>query len=73
MDRIAVERAFALAKHSYGLGLITAKMDLTTRNAIAMSILAMNIDRMAARYLLRILEVLTSRFYIINTEQKLET
>jgi hypothetical protein len=48
-DRIAVERAFALAKHSYGLGLITAKLDETTRNAIAMSVLAMNIDRILAK------------------------
>ena len=48
-DRIAVERAFALAKHSYGLGLITARLDATTRNAIAMSVLAMNVDRIVAR------------------------
>ena len=48
-DRIAVERAFALAKHSYGLGLVTAKLDETTRNAIAMSVLAMNIDRILAK------------------------
>ena len=47
-DRIAVERAFALAKHSYGLGLITARLDATTRNAIAMSILAGNVNRIAA-------------------------
>ena len=48
-DRIAVERAFALAKHSYGLGLITARLDATTRNAIAMSVLAMNVDRITAK------------------------
>ena len=48
-DRIAVERAFALAKHSYGLGLITARLDATTKNAIAMSVLAMNVDRIVAR------------------------
>ena len=48
-DRIAVERAFALAKHSYGLGLITARLDATTRNAIAMSVLAMNVDRIVAK------------------------
>ena len=48
-DRIAVESAFAPAKHSYGLGLITAKLDETTRNAIAMSVLAMNIDRILAK------------------------
>ena len=48
-DRIAVERAFALAKHSYGLGLVTARLDETTRNTIAMSVLAMNIDRILAK------------------------
>ncbi len=35
-DRIAVERAFALTKHSCRLGLIIAKLGETTRNAIAM-------------------------------------
>ncbi len=48
-DRITVERAFALAKHSYGLGLVTARLDETTRNTIAMSVLAMNIDRILAK------------------------
>ena len=33
-DRIAVERAFALAKQKYGLGLITSRLDETTRNGI---------------------------------------
>lgn len=31
-DRIAVERAFALAKQKYGLGLITSRLDETTRS-----------------------------------------
>lgn len=44
--RIMVERAFALAKH---IGLITAKLDETTRNAMAMSVLGMNIDRIFAK------------------------
>ena len=48
-NRMAVERAFALAKHSYGLGLVTARLDVTTRNMIAMSVLAMNIDRILAK------------------------
>ena len=46
-DRIAVERAFALSKHSYGLGKIMTKIDLTTRSSIMLSIIAMNIDRIA--------------------------
>ena len=51
-DKIAVESAFGLSKHSYGLGLITAKLDETTRNAIAMPVLAMNIDRILAKRML---------------------
>ena len=39
----------ALAKHSYGLGLVTARLDETTKNTIAMSVLAMNIDRILAK------------------------
>ena len=35
-DRIEVERAFSLAKRRYGLGLITAKLDTTTRSSIAL-------------------------------------
>ena len=37
-DRIAVERAFDLAKHSYGLGLVVTKRGETTRSSIALSI-----------------------------------
>lgn len=47
-DRIAVERAFALAKHSYGLGLVVTKRGETTRSSIALSILAMNLSRIIA-------------------------
>ena len=50
-DRIAVERAFALAKHSYGLGLVVTKLDETTRSSIALSVLAMNVDRIMATFL----------------------
>lgn len=51
-DRVAVERAFALAKHKYGLGLVTSKLDVTTRSSIALSVIAMNVDRIC-RFLLR--------------------
>ena len=47
-DRIAVERAFALAKHSYGLGLVVTKRGETTRSSIALYILAMNLSRIIA-------------------------
>ena len=52
-DRIAVERAFALAKQKYGLGLITSRLDETTRSSIALSVIAMNVDRIC-RFLLRL-------------------
>lgn len=45
-DRIEVERAFSLAKRKYGLGLLTTKLDTTTRSAIALSIIAMNVNRL---------------------------
>lgn len=45
-DRIEVERAISLAKRRYGLGLITSKLDTTTRSSIALSIIAMNVNRL---------------------------
>lgn len=54
-DRIEVERGFSLAKRCFGLGLITTKLDITTRSSIALSILAMNISNMARAVLLAIL------------------
>lgn len=44
-DRVAVEWAFALAKSKYGLGLITSKLNQTTRSSIVLSVVAMNVDR----------------------------
>ena len=46
VDRIEVERSFSLAKRSFGLGLIVTKLEETTKSSIAMSILAMNVDRL---------------------------
>lgn len=50
-DRIEVERRFAVAKHSYGLGLVVTKLESTSRSSIALSILAMNISKLAACFL----------------------
>ena len=44
-DRIAVERAFALAKQKYGIGLATSRLDETTRSSIVLSVIAMYVDR----------------------------
>lgn len=55
VDRIEVERSFSLAKRCFGLGLIRTKLDTTTRSSIALSILAMNVDRLAAYYFAELL------------------
>ncbi len=47
VDRIEVERDFSLAKRCFGLGLIRTKLDTTTRSSIALSVIAMNVDRLA--------------------------
>ena len=38
-DRIEVERGFSLAKRCFGMGLITTKLDITTRSSIALSMI----------------------------------
>ena len=53
-DRIEVERGFSLAKRCFGMGLITTKLDITTRSSIALSILAMNLSNLARAFLLAI-------------------
>ena len=59
-DRIEVERAFSLAKRRYGLGLITAKLDTTTRSSIALSIIAMNVNRLTV---VSFAQILVSLFF----------
>ena len=50
-DRIEVERKFSLAKRKFGLGLLLTKREDTTKTSIVLSIIAMNIDRLAAMLL----------------------
>lgn len=61
-DRIEVERAFSLAKRRYGLGLITAKLDTTTRGSIVISIIAMNVNRLTVVSFAQILLSVFSRY-----------
>ena len=61
-DRIEVERGFSLAKRNFGLGLITTKLDITTRSSIALSILAINVNRQVGLYLLCMTIVLISMY-----------
>ena len=54
-DRIEVERKFSLAKRKFDLGLLLTKREDTTKASIALSVIAMNTDRLAAM-LLRLLK-----------------
>lgn len=72
-ERVEIERAFSLAKRCYGLGKIMTKLDTTTRGSIALSILAMNVDRLASLSLFGFLISLFSRykqhgFMLIHTQ-----
>ena len=62
-DRVEVERSFSLAKRCYGLGRIMLKLDSTTRSSIVLSILVMNIARIAAHSLRQILLAMFSRCF----------
>ena len=78
-DRVEVERSFSLAKRCYGLGRIMTKLDITTRSSIALSILVMNVARIAACSLRQFLIALFSRckqqafllFYMQNCHGKM--
>ena len=70
-DRIEVERAFSLAKRRYGLGLITAKLDTTTRSSIALSIIAMNVNRLTVVSFAQILVSLFSRYKLVHCTAKI--
>ena len=61
-DRVAVERAFALAKQKYGLGLITSRLDKTTRCSTALSVIAMNVDRLCRSLLRLFYDIVFSRY-----------
>lgn len=70
-DRVEVERAFSLAKRRYGLGLITAKLDTTTRSSIALSIIAMNVNRLTVVSFVQILVSLFSWYKLVHCTAKI--
>lgn len=70
-DRIEVERAFSLAKRRYGLGLITAKLDTTTRSSIALSIIAMNVNRLTVVSFAQIFVSLFSGYKLVHCTAKI--
>jgi len=45
IDRVAIEGRFGLAKRSYSLGRIMTKLDCTSKTAIVMSFLVMNLEK----------------------------
>lgn len=63
VDRIEIERGFSLAKRCYGLGLIRTKLAETTRSSIALSVIAMNVSRLAV---FSLAELLTCFFQAIS-------
>ena len=67
-DRIEVERKFSLSKRKFGLGLLLTKREDTTKASIVLSIIAMNIDRLAAM-LLRFIKFILS-FFVFDIENK---
>ena len=55
-----MEWKFSLAKRKFGLGLLLTKREDTTKASIVLSIIAMNIDRLAAmllRFFLFLLDI----------------
>lgn len=69
VDRIEVERSFSLAKRCFGLGLIRTKLETTSRSSISMSIIAMNVARLAARSLFEFLISISGRFLCFEIEE----
>ena len=61
-DRIAVERAFALAKQKYGIGQATSRLDETTRSSIVLSVIAMYVDRICRSRLRLFYDIVFSRY-----------
>lgn len=55
-DRIGIEREFSLEKHSYGLGLITSKLEATQLSSIALSVFVANLFRMQRGFFCALME-----------------
>lgn len=50
-DRIEVEREFSVEKHSYGLGLITTRLEGMQLTSIALSVFTVNLFKMQRKVL----------------------
>jgi hypothetical protein len=62
IDRIAIEGKFGQGKRRYGLGRIMTKLDHTSKTAIAMSFLVMNLERWLKAIFLSLFQLLYGLF-----------
>ena len=63
--RIEVERRFSIANRKFGLGLLLTKRENTTRTSIVLSVIAMNISRVAAMFLRFFILLINPAFFSI--------
>ena len=68
-DRIEVERRFSIAKRKFGLGLLLTKREDTTRTSIVLSVIAMNISRLAAMFLRFFILLINAAFLNIHLSE----
>ena len=68
-DRIEVERRFSIAKRKFGLGLLLTKREDTTRASIVLSVIAMNISRLAAMFLRFFILLINAAFLNIHLSE----
>lgn len=55
-DRIGIEREFSVEKHSYGMGLITTKLEATQLSSIALFVFVANLFKMQRKLLCALME-----------------
>jgi len=68
-ERVEVERAFSHAKRKFGMGLIRARLEGTTKSVVALSILALNLSKVL-RALLRQLLILLKYWLLGELPEK---
>ncbi len=68
-DRIEVEQKFRLEKRKFGLGLLLTKREDATKASIVLSIIAMNIDRLAAMLLCLLKYVLSFLIFVDESDR----
>ena len=64
-----MERRFSIAKRKFGLGLLLTKREDTTRTSIVLSVIAMNISRLAAMFLRFFILLINAAFLNIHLSE----